>query len=167
MLRAARERLAAAGCKPDAIAKFPPLQLVLIEQKHWYEIERDERTKLLCVPVWQVQCARPVGNTESTARWPLSGLLPSIDKLRAELSELERQVAPALPSSAADVRRRARWQAARNSFRHAGGAARWTHDRQAVRLLGCKGTRPTSAAGSLPRKSDSGGTVHYSVSIHK
>ena len=42
-------------------ASFPPLQIILLDQKHRYEIERDERLKLLCVPVWQSRGSAPAG----------------------------------------------------------------------------------------------------------
>ena len=38
---------------PEKIGKFPPVQVILLDQKRRYEIERDDRMKLLSVPVWQ------------------------------------------------------------------------------------------------------------------
>ena len=92
-LRAARRRLAAAGSSEEKVGKCPPLQIILLDQKRWYEIERDERLMLLFVPVWQVECSARAGKPDDADRWPLADLLPNIAALRAERAELERQVA--------------------------------------------------------------------------
>jgi hypothetical protein len=92
-LAAARERLIQSGCKKELVAKFPPLQIILLDQKHRYAIERDERLKLLCVPVWQAADSRSAAKLQGGARWPLADLLPNINKLRAEGAALERQLA--------------------------------------------------------------------------
>ena len=94
-LGAARRRLIQSGCTEETAGKFPPLQIILLDQKHRYEIERDERLKLLCVPVWQSDTLDPAGKSEGGARWPLADLLPNIEKLRAEQAELERPGRPA------------------------------------------------------------------------
>jgi hypothetical protein len=92
-VRAARDRLVQSGCKDELAGKFPPLQIVLLDQKRRYVIERDERLKLLPVPVWQADCFATAEKSTGAARWPLVDLLPNIGKLRAEEAELERQVA--------------------------------------------------------------------------
>ena len=83
-LAAAKLRLVKSGCKEEAIAKFPVMQVVLLDQKHRYEIERDKRLKLLAVPVWQVQPSFSASSALRLAKWPISSLLPNVDKLRAE-----------------------------------------------------------------------------------
>ncbi len=92
-LRAARQRLIQIGAADQTLGKFPPLQIILLDQKHRYEIERDERLKLLCVPVWQVAGWVPKDKPEGAAKRPLAELLPNVDKLRAAQAELERQLA--------------------------------------------------------------------------
>ena len=92
-LDAARERLIQSGGKKEMLAKFPPLQIILLDQKQRYALERDERLKLLAVPVWQTTGSIAAGKLQGGARWPLADLLPNIDKLRAEEAELERQLA--------------------------------------------------------------------------
>ncbi len=81
-VRAGRLHLVQSGCKEETVGKLPPLQIILLDQKHRYEIERDERLKLLSVPVWQIACSVSAGEPESAARWPLADLLPNINKLR-------------------------------------------------------------------------------------
>jgi hypothetical protein len=92
-LRAARLRLVKAGSTEAKVAKFPALQVILLDQKVRYEIERDDRLKLLTVPVWQSECSTPGAKLAGGAGSPLGDLLPNIEKLRAEGAELERQLA--------------------------------------------------------------------------
>ena len=92
-LRGARGRLVQAGCAEAKVGKFPALQVILLDQKQRYEIERDDRLKLLSVPVWQSECSTAGAKFTGGARSPLGDLLPNIDKLRAEQAELERQLA--------------------------------------------------------------------------
>jgi hypothetical protein len=92
-VRSARGRLVQAGIKQEKIGKYPAMQVILLDQKQRYEVERDDRLKLLSVPVWQGECStagtKPAGGASS----PLGDLLPNIDKLRVEQAELERQLA--------------------------------------------------------------------------
>jgi hypothetical protein len=92
-LRAARRRLVEAGMKDEKVAKYPSLQVILLDQKQRYEFERDDRLKLLGVPVWQSECSTAGTKLAGGASSPLGDLLPDIDKLRAEQAELERQLA--------------------------------------------------------------------------
>ena len=41
-------------CAQDLVDKFPPLQVILLDEKRDYEIQRDERIKLLSLPLWQI-----------------------------------------------------------------------------------------------------------------
>ncbi len=90
---AGRRRLVEHGCAPGTVKQFPVMQVILLEQKHQYEIERDERLKLLSVPVWQMASPAEVSRPKSAASLPFSELLPNIEKVRAEEAELERQLA--------------------------------------------------------------------------
>jgi hypothetical protein len=92
-MKSARRRLIDGGRAAETVGRFPAAQVVLLEQKHQYEIERDDCFKLLAVPVWQKTSStkpatRPVGSLS-----PLRDLLPNIEKVRAESAELERQLA--------------------------------------------------------------------------
>ena len=40
--------------RPELVKSFPPTQVILVDEKRDYEIERDERMKLLAVPLWQI-----------------------------------------------------------------------------------------------------------------
>ena len=92
-LKVARSRLVEAGCAQDKVARFPAAQVVLLEQKHRFDIERDDRLKLLAVPVWQMVAKSKAAPRFGVSLSPLRDLLPNIEKVRAEEAELERQLA--------------------------------------------------------------------------
>jgi len=90
-VRAARRRLIDAGCSEALVNRLPPMQVILLDDKREYEVCRDERMKLLALPLWEIDRLAE----EQTA--PRDGLfvelLPDIIKLRREQGELERQIA--------------------------------------------------------------------------
>ena len=100
---AARRRLIGAGCAEPLVKKFPPLQVILLDDKRSYEVERDERLKLLSLPLWQIdgrtgfQPGRTSADSLETYLASDAGLfsdlLPHISKLRRTQAELERQIA--------------------------------------------------------------------------
>jgi hypothetical protein len=51
---AAGRRLVETGCAEAIVNRFPPLQIILLDEKRAYEIERDERMKLLALPLRQI-----------------------------------------------------------------------------------------------------------------
>jgi hypothetical protein len=90
-VRTARHRLVAAGCAEGLVNQFPPLQVILLDEKLAYEVERDERIKLLALPLWQIDS--PANSQESRGEGLFADLLPDIIKLRRTQGELERQIA--------------------------------------------------------------------------
>ncbi len=92
-VRAARSRLVEAGSKEHDLNKFTPLQVILLDQKRDFEIERDERLKLLSVPLWQTDCSAGALESDRNIAGPLLSLLPDVIKLRREQGILEQQIA--------------------------------------------------------------------------
>jgi hypothetical protein len=119
---AARRCLVEAGYAEDRVKALPLLQLILLEEKRNFEIERDERLKLLALPLWQVEALDrgvPCGNGDPlsnqaqderrtsviamsrsmTSERDCGGvglfaeLLPRVVKLRQTQAQLERQIA--------------------------------------------------------------------------
>jgi hypothetical protein len=167
-LGAARRRLIDSGCTEEAAGKFPPLQIVLLDQKRRHEIERDERLKLLCVPVWQAAYAEPAGKSVGGVKWPLADLLPNIEKLRAEQAELERQVA--LLRYVEAVRLHAAGHDGMPAARLADIAVPLPLDPVTGKPFGYSvdGTTAHISTDSLPATGKGPGrAVHYSVTIHK
>jgi hypothetical protein len=90
---AARQRLVDAGYALDLVKSFPPIQAILLDQKRDYEIQRDERMKLLAVPLWQIDGLaggeQPVADTGGL----FADFLPHINKLRRADGRLRQQIA--------------------------------------------------------------------------
>jgi hypothetical protein len=90
-VRAARRRLVESGRSESLTERFPPLQVILLDEKHAYEIERDERLKFLTVPLWQIlTSARDEGQGCGGV---FADHLPHIVKLRQAQGQLEQQIA--------------------------------------------------------------------------
>jgi hypothetical protein len=92
-IRAARERLVGAGSKEDEVKKLTPLQVILLDQKREYEVDRDERLKLLGLPLWQFEGLAGAPERDRSSDAPLADLLPDVIKLRREQGAFEQQVA--------------------------------------------------------------------------
>jgi hypothetical protein len=97
-LQAARRRLVEAGCAETLVNRFPPLQIILLEDKQAYEIERDERLKLLSLPLSQLEDltgrkAHAGSESGGHAAGLFVTLLPNIIHLRRTQGELELQIA--------------------------------------------------------------------------
>ncbi len=92
-LVAARRRLVLAGCRQDLVDKLPPLQIVLLDEKRDYETRRDDRIKLLSLPIWEMDRLAGGEQQASDGDGLLADLLPQIVKLRRTQGQLERQIA--------------------------------------------------------------------------
>lgn len=92
-VHAAARRLIEADCVEALVNLFPPLQLILLDDKRAYIVARDERLKLLGLPLWQIDSPN-CSNEENCASDRLfAGFLPDIIKLRRTQGQLERQIA--------------------------------------------------------------------------
>ena len=92
-LVAARHRLVVAGRAQDLVDKFLPLQVVLLDEKQDYETRRDDRIKLLTLPIWEIDAPARVAERAKDEDGLFGDLLPQIVKLRRSQGELERQIA--------------------------------------------------------------------------
>jgi hypothetical protein len=92
-VRAARQRLIEAGYGPDLVKSLPPTQAILMDEKRDYEIERDDRMKLLAVPLWQTDTSAGGEERPSDTGGLFADLLPRIVKLRRTQARLEQQIA--------------------------------------------------------------------------
>src|SRR5262245_8761535 len=112
---AARRRLVEAGGAEALVNRFPPLQAILLDDKRAFEIQRDQRMKLLALPLWQIDSLagapspptllpRSGGEERSSSHAHASGelgkgdglfadQLPDIIKLRRTQGQLEQQIA--------------------------------------------------------------------------
>ena len=92
-IRAARRRLVDAGCAESLVQRFPPLQVILLDEKREYEVQRDERIKLLALPLWQIDSLAGGQERERGGDGLFADLLPHIIKLRRARGQLEQQIA--------------------------------------------------------------------------
>jgi hypothetical protein len=92
-MSAARRRLVAAGCAKDLVAKLAPLQVILVDDKNDYEIEHDERAKLLSLPLWEAQALCCGAGPDPGRDAVFTDLLPDVLKLRRSQEKLGQQIA--------------------------------------------------------------------------
>jgi hypothetical protein len=90
---AARRRLAEAGTPADSVQKFPPLQAILLDEKRDYVIHRDDRIKLLALPLWQIESLIDGEERTPNGDGLFADLLPPIHNLRRTQGGLEQQIA--------------------------------------------------------------------------
>ena len=90
-VRAARGRLVADGLSQERAARFSADQVLLLDQKLDYEVERDEVVKLMNLPAWQIDAlAGPVWLPKKSGLF--SFLVPAIHKVRHAQGRLEQRV---------------------------------------------------------------------------
>src|SRR5262249_5579303 len=53
-VRAARNQLVEAGCAKERVRSLTPVQVILLDEKRQYEVQRDEGMKLLALAPWQI-----------------------------------------------------------------------------------------------------------------
>jgi hypothetical protein len=94
-VRAARKRLieAYAPADPTKFESFPPLQIVLLDEKLNFEIRRDERTKMLALPYWKartdIESIPPIPKNQET---PFTLLLAQYHKIKAAQARLDQRI---------------------------------------------------------------------------
>jgi hypothetical protein len=92
VVAAARRRLAEAGLDQEKLKEFPPLQVVLLDEKHAHDVVRDEVMKWMKVPYWQAQDHLSV--TPPTGDDPLTADLPRIPvRVRRAQTRIQQRLA--------------------------------------------------------------------------
>jgi hypothetical protein len=90
--RAVFDRLLELGQAKDLIRSFPPLQVILLEEKRQFATHSDERMKLLALAPWQID---KLGGAEleRETNCLLAALLPPVLQARREQGRLEQRIA--------------------------------------------------------------------------
>jgi hypothetical protein len=91
-VNAARDRLANAGYPSDAVGKFPPLQVVLLDEKREYEAVRDETVKLLGLQAWEIDLLHGSDEMGTCAHGLFGPLLPRVGESRRAQARLEQRI---------------------------------------------------------------------------
>ena len=94
-LHAARKRLAVYGLTEEKTKEFPPLQIILLDEKMQLEAQRDERAKAMALPYWQ---AEPMLRAAHQSKKPrpdplLPDLFVSYDKVKLAQTRLDQRLA--------------------------------------------------------------------------
>jgi hypothetical protein len=92
-LGAARRRLIEAGCAEALVRRFPTSQLILLDERHEFEVQWDERTKLLGLPLWHVDSLAGGLQEEEGSNGLFADLLPQTIELCRARAQLTRQIA--------------------------------------------------------------------------
>jgi hypothetical protein len=92
-LRAARRRLIEAGCAEALVRRFPPSQLILLDERREFEVQWDERTKLLAFPLCQIDSLASDPGGDRGENGPFADFLPRTIELCRARGQLERQIA--------------------------------------------------------------------------
>ncbi len=99
LLRAARARLVEIGLAEERVNQFPADQVLLLDEKRAYEVNRDETMKLMKLPTWQVEAligkkklTRPEGK-KLLDQGLFGGLVPALQKVRRAQGRLEQRIA--------------------------------------------------------------------------
>jgi hypothetical protein len=91
-MAAARARLVEYGTAEDRLARFPADQVILLDERVWYEVERDEAIKFTNLPTWEAAdlIAKFQPNKEPRL---FTGFVPAIQKVRLAQGRLEQRIA--------------------------------------------------------------------------
>ena len=87
---AARKRLTDAGLSKDAVATFPAVHAVLLDDKRDYEVRRDEEIRLLGVKPWE---AAELPRAAKAADGLFSDLVPRVGDVCLTRARMEQRVA--------------------------------------------------------------------------
>ncbi|HEV2949437.1 MAG TPA: hypothetical protein VGX70_18825 [Gemmataceae bacterium] len=94
-VQAARQRLIEAGIDAKLVKKFPPLQVVLLDEKREFEVWRDDTMKWMTLPYWQGEpgylASQPPNQGGLEAL--LGDLVTSVFKVRGAQARVDRRIA--------------------------------------------------------------------------
>jgi hypothetical protein len=92
-VRTARQRLVEFGLPEKVVKEFPPLQVVLLDQRYTFEEVRDEALKAWALPYWQAEALLSKGpgkrGEDNLAGW----IVPAVAKVRHAQTRLEQRFA--------------------------------------------------------------------------
>jgi hypothetical protein len=92
LVQAARRRLIEVGLAEEALARFSAEQVLLLDQKREFEVQRDEVMKLMNLPAWQ--CEELADQIKPAKEKSLFyGLVPALRKVRRAQARLEQRMA--------------------------------------------------------------------------
>jgi hypothetical protein len=91
-VQAARKRLVDVGLAAERVKGFPPMQVVLLDEKREYEVRRDEAMKGVTLPYWQYE-VDPDGRAGKEVESLLGDLVAVSIKVRHAQNRLQQRIA--------------------------------------------------------------------------
>jgi hypothetical protein len=92
-VRTARQRLVEFGLPAKLVKEFPPLQVVLLDQRYTFEEVRDEAMKAWRLPYWQAEALLTKGPGKRAEDSLLGWIVPAIAKVRHAQARMEQRFA--------------------------------------------------------------------------
>ncbi len=89
----ARKRLTETGIPADRLATFSNYQVILLNERIEFEIQRDELMKLSPLPTWEAISRMDEAERKAAKATLFSGLLPSMHMVRRAQGRLEQRIA--------------------------------------------------------------------------
>jgi hypothetical protein len=86
----ARRRLVETGLSEAVVPRFPPLQVILLDEKREYEARRDDQMKIFNLPAWQFEAIE--NQIEPSKERPLFDLAPALRKVRQAQTRLDQRI---------------------------------------------------------------------------
>ena len=90
-LAAARARLAESGYAEDTLARFPPDQIILLDEKRDYLVRRDDLMKYMALPTWEAW-PRMAAHKEPKEHGLLTVLGPNSLRVRLAQGRIEQRI---------------------------------------------------------------------------
>ena len=91
IVSAARGRLVESGLSEGLLKRFPPEQVLLLDEKRAYEVRRDDLMKIISLPMWEFEAI--ASKAEPRKEQPLFDLEPAIRKVRQAQTRLDQRIA--------------------------------------------------------------------------
>jgi hypothetical protein len=94
MVASARGRLASGGLPEDRLRRFPPEQVLLLDERREYEIRRDDVMKLMTLPFWEAEAqeARAAQVKRPPALFA-EALVPATKAVRRAQARIDQRIA--------------------------------------------------------------------------
>ena len=91
---AARRRLAGGGLPEDRLKRFPPEQVLLLDERREYEVRRDDVMKLMTLPFWEAEAqeARAAQVKRPPALFA-EALVPAMKAVRRAQARIDQRIA--------------------------------------------------------------------------
>jgi hypothetical protein len=90
---AARRRLVESGLPEERVGRFPPEQILLLDEKREYEIHRDDVMKTMNLPLWQAEALEARIKADPPRGVLAKALVPATKSVRRAQARLDQRLA--------------------------------------------------------------------------